>query len=390
LDGGDLPVADLARIAMREGIRPRDVYQAHKWFARRLAINARALLIGAACDRWESFWRTFYTGDAWLGRTVLDPFAGGGVMLLEAMRLGASVHGVDIEPVAAAIARFQTTLRDLPDLNEPLQCLANTVGRELAPYYRARDANGQAETLLHAFWVQTIRCDNCDREFDAHPKFQLAWSAAERRQWVACGECSAILEADLDAANVHCACGAETPTDGGRIELGEARCPGCNRRERLIAYARRANAPPKFRLFAVETLPSGDERRANVRERRLRSATTFDQDCYRDAERRLEALLTERRDALPTGRIPRVGRTDNRLIDYGYSDYIQMPLAYEVLPGNTAGKTTLRGFLERIERQYGKARRIWLMDRGVPTEEVLAEMRATRQCIIWWARQRAA
>jgi hypothetical protein len=47
-----------------------------------------------------------------------------------------------------------------------------------------------------------------------------------------------------------------------------------------------------------------------------------------------------------------------------------------VLPGNTADKTTLRGFLERIERQYGKARRVWLMDRGVPTEEVLAEMRA--------------
>ena len=52
-----------------------------------------------------------------------------------------------------------------------------------------------------------------------------------------------------------------------------------------------------------------------------------------------------------------------------------LPLAYEVLPGNTSDKTTLRGFLERIERQYGKARRIWLMDRGIPTEAVLAEMR---------------
>ena len=53
-----------------------------------------------------------------------------------------------------------------------------------------------------------------------------------------------------------------------------------------------------------------------------------------------------------------------------------LPLAYEVLPGNTADNTTLRDFLDRIERQYGKARRIWLMDRGVPTEAVLAEMRA--------------
>jgi transposase len=51
------------------------------------------------------------------------------------------------------------------------------------------------------------------------------------------------------------------------------------------------------------------------------------------------------------------------------------PLAYEVLPGNTIDNQTLRAFLGRIERQYGKARRIWLMDRGIPTEEVLDEMK---------------
>ena len=51
------------------------------------------------------------------------------------------------------------------------------------------------------------------------------------------------------------------------------------------------------------------------------------------------------------------------------------PLAYEVLPGNTADNTTLRDFLDKIETQYGKADRIWLMDRGIPTEEVLEEMR---------------
>ena len=51
------------------------------------------------------------------------------------------------------------------------------------------------------------------------------------------------------------------------------------------------------------------------------------------------------------------------------------PLAYEVMPGNTSDKTTLHDFLARIEAQYGKARRTWVMDRGIPTEEVLAEMR---------------
>ena len=78
---------------------------------------------------------------------------------------------------------------------------------------------------------------------------------------------------------------------------------------------------------------------------------------------------------------------------YGYSrdkrpDWVQVvialvvtpegfPLAYEVMPGNTADKATLRGFLKKIQDLSGKAERVWVMDRGIPTEEVLAEMRAS-------------
>src|SRR5580693_4250530 len=54
-----------------------------------------------------------------------------------------------------------------------------------------------------------------------------------------------------------------------------------------------------------------------------------------------------------------------------------LPLAYEVLAGNTADRKTLRMFLKKIEQQYGKARRVWVMDRGIPTEAVLAEMRGS-------------
>jgi transposase len=86
---------------------------------------------------------------------------------------------------------------------------------------------------------------------------------------------------------------------------------------------------------------------------------------------------------------PPEAETDKRR--YGYSrdkrsDCVQVvialvvtpegfPLAYEVLPGNTSDSTTLRVFLRKIEAQYGKAERIWVMDRGIPTEAVLAEMR---------------
>jgi len=51
------------------------------------------------------------------------------------------------------------------------------------------------------------------------------------------------------------------------------------------------------------------------------------------------------------------------------------PLAYEVMDGNTSDRATLRGFLDKIEKTYGKAKRMWVMDRGIPSEEILREMR---------------
>ena len=86
-----------------------------------------------------------------------------------------------------------------------------------------------------------------------------------------------------------------------------------------------------------------------------------------------------------------VQRSESDLRQYGYSrdkrgDCRQVvialivtpegfPLSYEVLSGNTADSTTLSDFLDRIERRYGHANRIWVMDRGVPTEDSLAKMR---------------
>lgn len=59
------------------------------------------------------------------------------------------------------------------------------------------------------------------------------------------------------------------------------------------------------------------------------------------------------------------------------------PLAYEVMAGNTSDRTTLRGFLKTIEAKYGKAKRIWVMDRGIPTEEILAEMRQSDPPVLY-------
>jgi transposase len=59
------------------------------------------------------------------------------------------------------------------------------------------------------------------------------------------------------------------------------------------------------------------------------------------------------------------------------------PLAYEVMEGNTSDRTTLRAFLDKIETSYGKAHRVWVMDRGIPTEATLTQMRAAEQKVFY-------
>jgi len=59
------------------------------------------------------------------------------------------------------------------------------------------------------------------------------------------------------------------------------------------------------------------------------------------------------------------------------------PPAYEVMPGNTSHNTTLKAFLEAIQKQHGKAQRIWVMDRGIPTEATLEQMRQSDPPVLY-------
>ncbi|WP_267354138.1 MULTISPECIES: hypothetical protein [unclassified Methylobacterium] len=331
LDAGILPVGEIARMATRESVRPRDAYQAHKWFARRLAATARSLLVAATTPADGNFWSAYYGAADCAGLRVLDPFMGGGVMLLEASRLGADVHGVDVEPVAAAVSDFQGRLASLPDLGPALDVLVATVGAELAPYYATRDAAGVEERLLHAFWVQRVDCAACGHGFDAHPTFRLAWNDTARRQWVACRSCSGVQETSTARATISCDCGTLTKARKGHLDAGTACCPACGHRERLIDRAGRTGNPPRFRLFAVETIPVGPELRFTGPKRRIRNATDADRASYAAAEARIAAEVVADPGFLVAGEIPRENRFDNRLLQYGYRRYNELYNARQAL-----------------------------------------------------------
>ena len=319
LDAGDLPVAEIAHLARREAIRPRAVYQAHKWFARRLAATARSLLVSATSSRGSDFWTRYYQKADCTGLTVADPFMGGGVMLLEASRLGARVIGSDVEPVAAAISSFQLRLGELPDLTADLERLHATVAKEMEPFYRTTGPNGRPETMLHAFFVQTVACGGCGADFDAHPNWRLAWDDPNKRQWLICDSCGEIGEHGLKRR--RCGCGKLPGTAEPRLHKGTAICPHCSHRERLIDEPARTGRPPQFRLFAVETIPGGPERRYPMAERTIRKANAHDMAAFDAAAARLKTEIANDHEFWPATPIPAEGRMDDRLVRYGYRSY---------------------------------------------------------------------
>jgi putative DNA methylase len=326
LDVGNLPVEALARLGARESWRPRPIYHAHRWFGRRLGTAFRALLTAAALPPDGDFWDAYYRGASWAGRTVLDPFVGGGTTLFEAHRLGASVVGADVDPVACAITRFELRAASTPDLAESLDGLKQTVGGPLRRFYTTRTPEGELREVLHYFWVQVVGCEGCGREVEAHPHFQLGYEAEGTQQWAFCSRCHDVQQLDRHATELRCEpCGLTTSIRAGTVDYGRLTCPDCGRTERLIEVGRRTARPPTWRLFATETIErEPDKRGLPMSARRFRPATDFDHELVGSAEAELLREVAAAPAFVPTSTISTEGRSDGRLPAYGYRRYAEL------------------------------------------------------------------
>jgi adenine-specific DNA methylase len=328
LDAGLLPVEPLATLGWREARRPRPIYGAHRWFARRLGTSFRALLVAAVLPADVDFFASYYAGADLSGMTVLDPFVGGGTSVVEAQRLGAATVGVDVDPVACAITAFEARAHQLPALDQALAELAREVGAALAPYYRTITPDGQPRDVLHYFWVQVVTCPGCGLQVECHPHYQLAHDTASDRQWVLCASCHAVGELPCSAATLACgACGTRTELAAGPGRGGRLRCPDCRHQEPLISLARRSGAPPAWRLVATETIaPPAGRRPVPIAERRFQAASRVDLELLAKAQTALAARTgADGRIAfVPDRAIPSEGRADDRLLAYGYRCYREL------------------------------------------------------------------
>lgn len=324
LESGQFPARDLAEFAAREGRRPRPIYTAHKWFARRLGCVFRALLVGATADPNDDFWRAYYSTSDLRGFTILDPFVGGGTSAVEASRLGANVIGVDVDPVACAVTRFELAMEGLPDLRAPLEALQQTVGASLRPLHTSVDARGVERTVLHYFWVQVVECRDCGSRFQAHPTYLLADDNGI--QLVICSTCGDVARRASCHKRFKCSeCSEWTRIKAGTVTYGTAACPACGHRQALIDVGRTSGSPPIWELFALEVLDAqGGGRPVPIAKRRIVRARESDIALYKKASQLCNHRRMSYPKTFPSATIADQDRFDSRLLDYGYRQWTDL------------------------------------------------------------------
>ena len=102
LEAGDIPIAQIAELALREGQSSNPLYRVHRWFARRVGSQFRSIITALTLppDQADAFWDTYLGKTSVHGAVVLDPFIGGGTSLVESMRCNARVISLDRRGVA--------------------------------------------------------------------------------------------------------------------------------------------------------------------------------------------------------------------------------------------------------------------------------------------------
>ncbi|MBC8446494.1 MAG: DUF1156 domain-containing protein [Chloroflexi bacterium] len=348
----DFPIEFVNAIVHKEVQGKKPIYNLHRWWARRVGTTFRMMLLTAlsreldpvapdaselnseasgAADPRLLFYdsRPLSTAD---GRPpiVLDPFMGGGTTIVEGLKLGCQVVGVDLNPVAWFVTKKEVEPVDLKALQREFERLEAAVGERIKAYYKTicPDCQGEADVVC-LFWVKVARCGNpaCGQEVPLFDEFMLADHKERKRKdaplgtfTVLCPTCEEVFQTETVKEEVSCpACGRGFLPSQGYVGRGKYTCPACGQQDQVVSALRRLEEPLPARMFAIEYYCSPCDARGYKR------IDPPDVALYEQARAELaERLPNWLGRLIPDQEIPVEGRSDPRPVSHNYRYFHQM------------------------------------------------------------------
>lgn len=227
----------------------RPIIAVHKWFARRPGTLFRGLVLSEFDDRPLS--ESFFTANDFPGRTIADPFMGGGTPLLEANRVGCDVQGFDINPMAAWIVREEIEHLDLSVYRRAADALMATLEQDIGTAYRTDCPlyGDRSVPVKYFLWVKILDCEKCGRDVDLFPGYLLADDTRHPKNVLVCHDCGELNEVTDIKSPGKCRCCNTKLVDPGPARRNRCTCKHCGHVNR---YPRSCSGPLRHRMFAIE------------------------------------------------------------------------------------------------------------------------------------------
>lgn len=366
----DFPIERLNEIARKESVvsLKKPVYLIHRWWARRLGSVFRMILLTSFLE-WEDMekearkklgvgeketpdeemeklvrekmedllWEKFYSKNDFGGKTVLDPFMGGGTTIVESVRLGLKSTGIDINPVAWFVTKKEVEPLDLEAFEEEFNKLEKSVGEKIKSYYKTLcpicektknrsyewgEENNELADVMYVFWVNKVKCLNpqCKNDVLLFPSFKIATKKSGKgvTHTVFCPKCRHIFDTEKDDTETGCPkCSFEFIPDSGYVSGGKYQCYHCDQKYNVLDSMKKSEKIPEREMYAVEYFCS-------VHGRGYKSADDYDIKLFQKAKKELEGnwdnLIGK---YIPSQEIPD-GQETHRLFGYNYRYFYDM------------------------------------------------------------------
>ncbi len=264
----------------------------------------------------EDYWRAHqFKG------VIADPFMGGGTPIIEANRLGFSVIGADINPMAFWIVRQSLAPLDLEAFAQNARAVIRDVEREIGPLYITTcKLCGGAADVKYFLWVKTQTCPECGTENDLFPGYLLAEAERHPCHVIVCRKCGEFNEfmsqPTLSQPESCRACG-EPVFVNGPAKKNKIKCSDCSH---VFPYPEKNHSnPPKHRMWAIEYHCSACK--PNHQGRFFKTPYDLDLLRYSEAKQKFEQRQTEL--PIPSTSIPS-GDETKRLHRWGYKLFREM------------------------------------------------------------------
>jgi adenine-specific DNA methylase len=210
----NIPIEFISKVSKKEANSRKPIYQIHKWFGRKTDAIFRSVLLSLELDedKINDFQNTYYANNQEIlkGKIVLDPFMGGGVTLVNTLRLGGKAIGIDINPVAWFITKneLQIPTIDKGILEEEIikklkiefAKIENSVGNEIKEAYTTTiydhsENKSKKVDIMYVLWVKKVRCPKCGKYIKLFPTYVITkLKRKEFENYNICPKCEALVK----------------------------------------------------------------------------------------------------------------------------------------------------------------------------------------------------